>query len=481
MGNPHTLTLTLTLALCLGADAVNPGFVVRLTQKGLDYARQQGMVVLQLQLAKIHLPDFSGSTHVSPLGKVKYSFHSMAIHSFQLPNSQVSLVPKVGLKLSITGGFIQVDGQWKFKTKLHFISGHGSFVLKVQGLSISVGLKLGSDGSGRPTIYPSDCSNHIGDVNVHISGKYKWLADLFHRSIDKALRKAIEKQICPLVSESILQRLEPILQTLPVTASIDNVAAIDYSLTGPPPVTAECVDVQLKGEFFNHVNRTAPPFSPPALSLPVDHSLMVYFGVSEYLFNTAGYVYQTAGRLVFTVTNNMIPKNFSIHLNTSSFGTLIPQISKMYPNMLMKLYITSTSTPFLTMKPGNVTISPMTDIEAYAILPNRTLAPLFLLNVTTTALAKLGVNASRIVGHLEISRVQMALKHSDVGPFSVSLLNAAVNFYIAHIILPQVNAFPPVWGQCPLWLTNRVMELANQRTGLFANQLKWSLTLDRLL
>ncbi|XP_075033757.1 bactericidal permeability-increasing protein-like [Mixophyes fleayi] len=433
-----TYILVFSAAMCLSATgAVNPGFVARLTQKGLDYARQQGMSVLQQELAKVHIPDFSGSAH-SPLGKIKYSFHSMVIRSFQLPSSQISPIPNVGLKLSISGAFIEITGEWQIKTKLH-ISTKGGFDLKVKGLSISVGLKLGSDGSGKPTIALSDCSCHISDVDVHVSGKFGWLADLFRHNIDNALRKAIESQICPLVSNSITSKLEPLLQTLPVTKKIDSVAAIDYSLVCPPPEGAEYVDVPLKGEFFELAHHTPPPFSPPTLSLPVDHSLMVYFGVSDYLFNTAGFVYHTAGKLVFNVTDDMIPKDFSIRLNTSSFGTLIPQLSKMYPNMLMKLQISSTSAPSLDIKPGNLSISPKMDIQAYVILPNASLAPVFLLNLTTTALVKVGVKSGQIAGNLELSRVQMDLKHSDVGPFSVFILSAAVNYYISHVLLPQVN------------------------------------------
>ncbi|KAG8565446.1 hypothetical protein GDO81_012852 [Engystomops pustulosus] len=427
--------LSVAVYLC-AAGAVNPGFVVRLTQMGLDYARQQGMTVLQQELAKVHLPDFSGSAH-SPVGKVKYHFDSMKIRNFQLPNSQISPMPGVGLKLSISGGFIEIDGRWHVKA-LH-ISTKGGFNLKVEGISISVGLKVGSDTSGRPTIALSDCSNHISDVKIHVSGKLSWLVDLFRHNVDNALRKAIENQICPLVSNSITSKLEPLLQTLKVTAKIDNVAAIDYSLTGPPPVTTDCVDVQLKGEFFELSHRTPPPFSPPALKLPSDHSLMVYFGVSDYLFNTAGFVYYTAGKLIFNITDNMIPKDFSIRLNTSSFGVLIPQLKKMYPDMLMKLKISSTSAPSLDIRPGNITISPHIDIQAYVILPNSSLAPAFLLNLTTTALAKVAVKSGWIVGNLELSRVLMDLKHSDVGPFSVVILNTAVNYYLSKVILPQVN------------------------------------------
>ncbi|XP_066444245.1 bactericidal permeability-increasing protein-like isoform X1 [Eleutherodactylus coqui] len=437
MASSFITPLLLSLAVCLSAaGAVNPGVVVRLTQKGLDYARQEGMSVLQQELAKVHLPDFSGSAHTH-IGKVKYSFDSMTIRNFQLPSSQISPFPGVGFKLSISGAFIEISGNWHVKA-LH-ISTKGGFDLRVEGLSISVGLKVGSDTAGRPNIALSDCSNHISDVKIHVSGKLSWLVDLFRHNVDNALRKAIENQICPLISNAITSRLEPVLQTLPVTAKIDSVAAIDYSLTGPPAVTADCVDVQMKGEFFDLSHRTPPPYSPPTLTLPVDHNLMVYFGVSDYLFNTAGFVYYSAGKLIFDITDNMIPKEFSTRLNTSSFGVLIPQLSKMYPDMLMKLQISSTSAPLLDIKPGNLTISPKLDIQAYVILPNSSLAPAFLLNLTTTALAKVAVNSGRIVGSLQLSRVNMDLKHSDVGPFSVALLNVAVNYCLSNILLPKVN------------------------------------------
>eukprot|EP00079_Xenopus_tropicalis_P039447 XP_017953218.1 PREDICTED: bactericidal permeability-increasing protein isoform X1 [Xenopus tropicalis] len=429
------LTLALSLAMFVGATNMNPGFVVRLTQKGLDYARQEGMAVLQQELSKIHLPDFSGSTKIAHI-KAKYSFNSMVIRSFQIPSSQISLVPNVGLKLSISGAFIQVDGKWNAH---YLVSDKGNFDLKVEGLSISVGLQLGSDASGRPTISSSDCSCHISDVKIHVSGKFRWLVDVFHKSIDNALRKAIEGQLCPVVTQSITNKLQPLLQTLPVTAQIDHVAAIDYSLTGPPTVTAQSLDVQLKGEFFYIAHRTTPPFSPPPVPLPAEQNLMVYFGVSDYLFNTAGYAYYSAGKFESYITDDMIPKNFSVHLNTSSFGILIPQLSKMYPNMPMILKIYTPSAPFLTIEPGNLTTSPIVAIQAYVQFPNASLAPLFLLNLTTTVLVKVSVNSGRIVGSLELSRIKMELVHSDVGPFPVGILNTVVNYYISSIILPEVN------------------------------------------
>ncbi|XP_075033763.1 BPI fold-containing family B member 1 [Mixophyes fleayi] len=437
MAVDYTLSLFFFLALRGTADTVNPGFVVRITQKGLDYGRQEGISVLQQKLSKIQLPDFSGTYDVGILGDVKYKIENMVITDFQLPDSQVTLLPNVGLKLSISGAFIKIHGGWS--VHYLFVSDGGSFDLNVLGISISTGLSLGSDGSGRPTISASDCSAHISDMQVHFSGGFDWLINLFDDNIASSLRNTMQNEICPQVIDAVKNQLEPVFQSLPVTAKIDNVAAIDYSLLVPPTVTAESLDVQLKGEFFELSHRSPPPFSPQPLSLPADYNLMVYFGVSDYLFNTAGFVYQSAGMLIYNVTDDMIPKEVPTRLNTSSFGILIPQISKMFPNMLMKLKISSPSAPFLTIEAGNMTLSPLVDIQAYAILPNSSLAPLFLLNLTTDVMAKVAVTSGVIVGNLELSRIKIDLKHSDVGPFSVGIIDYAVNYYISHILLPKVN------------------------------------------
>nr|XP_060627790.1 bactericidal permeability-increasing protein-like [Anolis sagrei ordinatus] len=416
----------------------NPGFVGRITNKGLDYARQEGVAVLQQELATIKLPDFSGSFHVKVLGNVDYSFYSLNIRSFQLPNSAITPIPGVGLKVSISNAFAELTGDWKVKKR--WLKDHGSFDLKVEGLSISVGLTLGSDASGRPTASTLDCSAHIADVQVHISGRFGWLYNLFHQNIESAFRNTMENKICDEVSSSVSSQLQPFLQSLPVTAEIDKISGIDYSLVEPPVATNSSVDLKLKGEFFSLTHRSLPPFPPPALDFPLDHDRMLYFGLSTFFFNTAGNVYYRAGAMNFTITDDMIPKEFKIHLNTSSFGAFIPQLEKLYPDMLMMLKGSPSAAPSLTITPEILSLSPDVDVQAFAILPNSTLAPLFILQVSTTISAKVAITSTKITGSLQLGKLQLSLKHSDVGPFSVQLMQGLINFFAGRILLPQINA-----------------------------------------
>ncbi|XP_037771950.1 bactericidal permeability-increasing protein isoform X2 [Chelonia mydas] len=387
MATRHLALAASVLAICMVLTrATKPGFVARITVKGLDYARQEGIAALQKELAKLKLPDFSGSFKVKVLGKVRYTFYSLNLRSFQLPSSQIALIPNVGLKVSIANAFAQLTGKWKVKKR------------------------------------------------------FLWLYNLFHKKIESSFRRTMEGKVCEAVTSFVTTKLQPYLQTLPVTAKIDKVAGIDYSLVAPPTATAQSLDVNLKGEFFSLAHRSAVPFAPPIMAFPVDHDRMVYFAASSYFFNTAGFVYHTAGVLLFEITDAMIPKEFKFHLNTSTFSAFIPQLEKMYPDKLMKLRIKTSSPPFLTIAPGNLSLTPVVDIQAYVILPNSSFVPIFLLSVTSSVSVKLMVTSAEIGGTLELGRLQLSLKHSDVGPFSVQLLQALMNFYGSSILIPRINA-----------------------------------------
>eukprot|EP00069_Balaena_mysticetus_P002125 bmy_15747T0 len=229
----------------------------------LAQACQQGVATLQKELEKITIPTLSGSFKVKHLGKGKYSFYSLVIHGFKLPNSQIRPLPHQGLDLSIKDASIKMSGKWKARKS------------------------------------------------------FMWLIQLFHKKIESSLRNSMNRKICKVVTSAVSSKLQPYFQTLPVTTKIDNVAGIDYSLVAPPKATADSLDGLLKGEFFRLAHRRPPPFAPPALTLPTDHNRMVYLGISEYLFNTAGLVYQEAGVLNLTLSDNM-NVNVSVDIRAKS-------------------------------------------------------------------------------------------------------------------------------------------------------------------
>uniref|UniRef100_A0A674HJM2 Bactericidal permeability-increasing protein n=1 Tax=Taeniopygia guttata TaxID=59729 RepID=A0A674HJM2_TAEGU len=427
------------LALCLAlTTATNPGFVVRMTQAGLDYAHQQGISILEKELAQLRLPDISGETRVLHVGKVRYEFSRLRLRDFHLPHSRITPVSNMGLQVSISNAFAELDGDWR--VKFLFIRDHGSFNLKVENIYMKIVLRLGSDTTGKPTISTSDCSARISKVRVLFSGKLGWLYNLFHSVIESKLRKSLERKVCDNVAKSVHNELQSYIRTLPVTARIDDKIGIDYSLVAPPRATAQSLDADLKGEFYSLGHRSPVPFSPLPLAFPSDHERMVYFGASSYFFNTAGIAYHKAGALVFEITEAMIPKESGLILDTSAFSAFIPQLEEMYPNMSMKFRLSTPTAPFLTIGPGGISFQPIVDAQAYAILPNSSLAPLFLLSLTGNVSAVINVRSGRIVGSLDVGRIRLSLKDSAVGHFQLRTMQSLMNILTSNALLPRLNA-----------------------------------------
>uniref|UniRef100_A0A8U7NEK2 Bactericidal permeability-increasing protein n=1 Tax=Corvus moneduloides TaxID=1196302 RepID=A0A8U7NEK2_CORMO len=427
------------VALCLAlTTATNPGFVVRITQAGLDYAHQHGITILEKELAQLKLPDMSGDSRVGRVGKVRYELSRLRLRDFHLPYSRITPISNVGLQVSISNAFAELDGDWR--VKFLFVRDHGSFDLKAENVYIKISLRLGSNAAGKPTVSTSECSARISKVRVLFSGRLGWLYNLFHRAIESRFRKILEDKICDIVDKSVQNELQTYVQTLPVTARIDAKTGIDYSLVAAPRATAQFLDAGLKGEFYSLAHRSTVPFSPLPLALPSDHDRMVYFGASSYFFNTAGIAYHEAGALVFEITEDMIPKDSRFSLDTSLFSAFIPQLEEMYPNMPVKFRLSTPTAPFLTIGPGGISLNPIVEAQAYAILPNSSLAPLFLLSLTGNVSAVINVRSGRIVGSLDVGRIRLSLKDSAVGTFEVRTIQSLMNILTSSSLLPRLNA-----------------------------------------
>ncbi|XP_067856769.1 bactericidal permeability-increasing protein-like [Heptranchias perlo] len=415
----------------------NPGLKARVTQKALDYGRQVGVQVLQQKLREIHIPDFSGSAHVSVIGNVHYKITGMRIEDFGLPQSAVGFYVGTGIKLSIDNAYIHIHGNWR--VKYLFIKDSGSFDLSVSRLSISEAIGMNRDATGRPSVRSATCKANIGNLDIKFHGGGSWLYNLFSSSLENPIRSSLNREICPKVSSAI-NGLEQHLKTIQVSSRVDKYAEIEYSLVNPIAITNIFMDLDFKGEFYSVAQHKEPPFSPPPVSLPKQADHMMYLGLSDFFANSAGFAYYGAGALQVNITDDMIPKQYPIRLNTSSFGALVPQVRKLYPNMLMLMNLHANREPVLKAAPNNITVQALGAIDAFAILPNSSLAPLFVLDIFASVSAKMAISKMKLIGSLKLNSLHLSLGHSDVGHFKVASLQGILNLAIKIVVLPKINA-----------------------------------------
>ncbi|XP_042355278.1 bactericidal permeability-increasing protein-like [Plectropomus leopardus] len=429
------LALGALIPMTLSTD---PGVKVKLTAKGLEYSRQLGMASIQQRLKTIKVPDISGKQKVSPIGNVHYTLSNMQIENVGLPKSALDLVPGTGVRLSIGNAFISLRGDWKVKY-LRIIKDSGSFDLNVKDLTITTSIAINSDETGRPTVSSMSCAATVGSASIKFHGGASWLYNLFKTFIDKALRNAMQKQICPLVADAVSD-LNPQLKTLNVVAKVDQYAEIEYSMVSSPTVSNTSIDFSLRGEFYNIGKHQEPPFSPTAFSLPPMINNMMYIGLSAFTTNSAAFVYNKAGLLSLYITDDMIPKSSPIRLSTRTFGAFIPQLAKLFPGLMMKLLVKTVKNPVITFGPSNVTVQASGTVTAYAIQPNATLSPLFVLNLETSVSAKVFVSGMKLAGAVGLNAMDLTLGTSYVGDFQVKSLDKILQMVLKVVVIPKLNA-----------------------------------------
>ncbi|KAJ8259742.1 hypothetical protein GJAV_G00172900 [Gymnothorax javanicus] len=428
----NTLTKDITAQGICGHD----GRVVKLTQKGLEYGRQIGMATLQSKLRSITIPDISGKARLSRFGKAKYRISGIRVVSAGIPKSAVGLVPNSGIRLSIGNAFIRLRGNYRARYK--FIRTSGSFDLSVSGVSISSQIIVRRDGTGRPTVSSANCVARVGNANIKFHGGASWLYKLFRRKINKAFRKALEKKICPSVTDAV-SGLNPRLKTLNVLARVDKYAEIEYSMAAQPAVSKDFIEFGLKGEFYNIGKHREPPFAATPFSLQAHNGSMLYIGLSSFTINSAGFVYKNTGILSLSVTDDKIPKSSPVRLNTRTFGVFIPEIAKRFPNLKVKLLVKSSTPPKIAFDPDRATLRVQGTVTAYAIRTNGTLAPLFILNLDTSVSARAYIVGVKLAGTVTLNNISITLSKSYVGQFKVKLLQDILTVVLKLVVVPQVN------------------------------------------
>ncbi|XP_030633344.1 bactericidal permeability-increasing protein-like [Chanos chanos] len=424
------------LTLLPASQSTNAGVKVRLTQKALEYGRQIGITVLQQKLKTIKVPDFSGPTGRRRIGKVKYDLTELQVVSVGLPKSAVRLVPGTSVKFSIRNAFIKMHGNWRVKYML--VGGNGFFDVSVNNLTIATSIAIRKNAIGRPAVNSAGCSATVGSAKIKFRDGADWLYKHLHSFAGKVLRKVLEKKICPLVAETISD-MNLHLETLNVLAEVDKHAEIEYSMVASPVISKEFIDLSLKGEFYNIGQHREPPFSPTPFSLPPQNSSMLYIGLSAFTVNSAAFVYHTAGALSLYITDDMIPSLSPIRLNTKTFGRYIPQIAKMYPGLMMKVLVKTANVPIITFQPDKLILQASSTVTAYAIQPNTTLSPLFVLNLDVNVSARIYVTGLKVAGSMTLNSIDMTLGTSYVGPFQVKSLQRTFTTALKWVVVPMVN------------------------------------------
>ncbi|KAJ8041435.1 Bactericidal permeability-increasing protein [Holothuria leucospilota] len=437
--------LSLLTVIGLGTGATQPGFEARITPSGLNFLSEIGIRELKDEISKATIPDQSGSSDVV-IGTIDYTFSNMHVTSFDIPSASISTKTNVGVTVSASGLYLAMSGDWKYELdSIIPVSDDGTFDVSLSDVSLAVTIEIGVDSkTGLPTVYSSssDCSFYVGSVSVDIHGGASWLYNLFDDMIEDDIQDALNDQVCQIVVKEVNTDLAAEVAGITMVTSISDTAEIDYSLVSAPMFNSSLTTFH-KGEVYQIGNHTEAPFKIPTIPSDPDVSRMVFMWMTDYVANSAGYVLHNTGFFQYNVTQDEIPAGSKISLNTSDFAIefLIPQIAKLYPNMMMQMNLNTTAPPVVSITPDSVGATINGDIAAYVILPNKTLAYVFTLGATLKVSADLGFTQSSLTWNSSYVSADLKLLYTAIDDFKIDRLRSTLQFACKAYIIPALNKY----------------------------------------
>ncbi|XP_043566108.1 bactericidal permeability-increasing protein-like isoform X2 [Chiloscyllium plagiosum] len=311
------------------------------------------------------------------LGWIDYRITGMYIKSFGLPSSNVGFIPNSGVKFSMDNVYIDIGGQWHVTFGL--INDGGTFELNIKDLSAAFIVKISQDGP-RPALSYNDCDASLNNFDLQLHGGGSWFYNMFLSQVKNKIKEIAPHKLCSEFGNTI-GKLETFIQRLNISRQLDKYVEFDYSLVGEPEITSNSIVLPIK-----------------------------------------------------------IPKDIPIRLNTSSLKPLMPKVAAQYPNMLMKIAMSASKQPVVRLVPGKLTAHTFTTLEVFAILPNKSLAELFVLDVTASVLGQIFISDMKVSGTVFLNRMDLAEEESKVGPIPTTALEMMLNLGLQKMVIPKINA-----------------------------------------
>uniref|UniRef100_A0A8C1P6P7 Bactericidal permeability-increasing protein n=1 Tax=Cyprinus carpio TaxID=7962 RepID=A0A8C1P6P7_CYPCA len=338
---------------------------------------QMMAVWIQNKLKSTEFPEVRGGVDIG-IGTVNYVISNMQVVQCSMSGQSMEFKQGTGVSVEVSQLSLAITGSWA--TQFGIIHDGGSFDLAVYNININTLLGLG-DEAGRLSITTISCSDDIGGVHIQFHGG-----------------------ICPAIQQAI-SKLEMNLQKMPVSIPVNQYIYLSILFTSSPAVTDRSIELDIKGEFYSKSFPSEPPFSASAFDIKYAENYMLSLAASEFFVNSAAYAYLSSEVLQINITDNMIPKSFPFHLNTSQFGVFIPQVSMLCVQVMIL----------------EVKIDPVNLHKDASVLKHS----LFVLNT--------------LVQSYCYKLLTLTVGSSEIGDFKTAMLEQMLVIAVNRFVLPKLN------------------------------------------
>ncbi|KAM6404276.1 phospholipid transfer protein [Rhynochetos jubatus] len=439
---PAPLLLLLVLLPCLGtAPPSPPGCRIRITAKGLELVKQEGLRFVEQELQNMTVPDLHGKE-----GQFHYNISQVRVVDLQLPFSDLRFQPQQHLVFNIDDASISL----RFRRQLlyWFFYDVGSINASAGGVRIHTALRLARDGAGRLKISHVSCNASIAAMHAGFSGTLRKVYEFLGTFIVTGMRFLLGQQICPSLEHAGLVLLNSLLDTVPVRNHVDEHVGIDYSLLRDPAVSTDTLDLDFKGMFFPRAGEAREPENHAVEPVVKETERMVYVAFSEFFFDSAMRAYFQAGVLAFELQGEKVPKDLEVLLRATFFGSIFMLSPAV--DAPLRLVLQVSAPPRCVIKPSGTSVSVSAFLNISLVPPGHAAVQLSSMAVETKLSAKVFLQGKALRVQLDLRRFRIYSKQSALESLALFSLQAPLKTLLQLTIMPIINERTRKGVQIPL-------------------------------
>ncbi|XP_068006265.1 phospholipid transfer protein [Melanerpes formicivorus] len=436
------LLLLLLLLPCLAMTSHStPGCRIRITSKGLDLVKQEGLRFVEQELQNITVSDLHGQE-----GQFHYNISQVKVTDLQLAHSDLHFQPQQHLAFNINNASISL----RFRRQLlyWFFYDIGSINASADGVHIHTVLQLAKDKAGRLKISNMSCEASIARMHAGFSGTLRKVYEFLSTFIVTGMRYLLSQQICPSLEHASLVLLNSLLDTVPVRSYVDEHIGIDYSLLQDPAVSTDTLDLDFKGMFFPRARENQELENHAVEPVIKETERMVYVAFSEYFFDSAMQAYFQAGVLAIELQGEKIPKDLEVLLRATFFGTIFMLSPTV--DAPLQLVLQVSAPPRCTIKPSGTSVSVSAFLNISMVPPGHPPVQLSSMVLETKLSAKVFLQGKALRMQMDLRRFRIYSKQSALESLALFSLQAPLKTLLQLTIMPIINERTKYGVQIPL-------------------------------
>jgi len=400
-------------------------------------------------IQQIPIPDIEGEAH-ERVGKVHWKLKNIIMESLNASSCVVSLVsgPSLNLEFESISSKMKMDWEYSFWT-IWKNTGKGKADVNFDGANASMIIQL-NEVDGKLQLNFENVKIQFGDFSLHLHGGASWFVNLFKKDIINNLKKESSAELQQLLVDKYEPEWNDIFGNLTMRTIFSQQLGLDYNLVNAASLNNNFITFPTTGMFFpvNEPNKNAP-FPPDSIPISIASNTDAQIIFGNYFFNTAGWALQTSGILDATITNNEVPANSPVQLNTSYFEDIVPPLYQKYPNLLMTLQLSSSSWPQTVIDNSGLNLIYLSQMAVNVITKNNTVLNAFVLGLSSSANIDLLISGNIVQGTISGFNVTINLQSSNVGRFDISYLQEIFTIVGSSYIVPAIASYLKQGFQIP--------------------------------